>query len=250
VTIRLLPLAVLCALLALPACGGTPAKPAAPATILMVVTSHDQIEAGDPTGLWLEEFAIPYARFLAAGYAVTVASPKGGKAPIDPRSLGEDAKPDPEALAALAKTVPLDGLDLDGYVAVFFPGGHGTMFDLPTSAVVQAAVAHFVAEDQPAAFVCHGPAALVGATLPDGSSVVKGRKLTGFTDAEEHAVKLADKMPFMLEARLRELGAEFAGAENWQEHVVVDGNLITGQNPASSGKAAEALLARLQAAAK
>ena len=146
----------------------------------------------------------------------------------------------------LKTTKKLDAVDLDSFAAVFFPGGHGTMFDLPTTTSVQQAVAHFLSKDQPTAFVCHGPAALVGATLTDGTSVVKGRRLTGFTDSEERAVKLDKKMPFLLETRLRELGGEFVGGENWKEHVIVDKNLITGQNPASSGKAAKALLAQLQ----
>jgi len=236
---------VLCSLL-LVACGDAPSDgDGGPGTILMVVTSHDRIAPDDPTGLWLEEFAVPYALFREAGYEVTVASPKGGKAPVDPRSLAGEEKPDPTALAALEDTETLGDLGLDGYVAVFFPGGHGTMFDLPTSETVQRAVAHFLEKDEPAAFVCHGPAALVGVTLSDGSAAVKGRKVTGFTDAEEKAVELDGKMPFLLETRLRELGGEFAGAELWQEHVVVDGNLITGLNPASSGKAAQALLERL-----
>ena len=216
----------------------------------MVVTSHDRIPDGEKTGIWLEEFAVPYAQFLAAGHAVTVASPKGGKAPVDPRSLEGDGEPDAKALAALEKTTKLDDIRLGDYAAVFFPGGHGTMFDLPDSKRVQEVVSFFVAQDQPAAFVCHGPAALVGAKLPDGTSVVKGRKVTGFTNAEEKAVKLDEKMPFLLETRLGELGASFAGAENWASHVVVDGNLITGQNPASSGETADALLKRLAATAK
>ncbi|MDJ0976199.1 MAG: type 1 glutamine amidotransferase domain-containing protein [Planctomycetota bacterium] len=212
----------------------------------MVVTSHGEIEPGEATGLWLEEFAVPFAKFKEAGYAVTVASPKGGKTPIDPRSLEEGKDPAKDVLAALESTKRLGDLTLGDYVAVFFPGGHGTMFDLPEHDAVKGAVAHFIEKDQPAAFVCHGPAALVGATLSDGTSVVKGRKVTGFTDSEERAVKLDEKMPFLLETKLKELGGSFAGAENWQAHVVVDGNLITGQNPASSGGTADALLKQLQ----
>ncbi len=240
-------LTALSVLLALTAVGCGQQAAEEPDAILMVVTSHGQIDAEHATGLWLEEFAVPYALFKEAGYDVTVASVKGGKAPVDPRSLEGDAStpPDEVALAALEETTALDGIDVDRYVAVFFPGGHGTMFDLPTSEKVGAAVAHFIASDRPAGFVCHGPAALVGATLPDGTSVVKGRRVTGFTDAEERAVELDEKMPFLLETRLRELGGEFAGADNWAEHVVVDGNLVTGQNPASSGKAARELLALL-----
>ncbi len=238
-------LALLVSSLFVVACGDN-GSGRAPDAILMVVTSHDRIDADDPTGLWLEEFAVPYKLFRDAGYEVTVASPKGGKAPVDPRSLAGDDEPDAIALAALEDTASLGAVDLDAHVAVFFPGGHGTMFDLPSSKTVQETVAHYLEKDQPTAFVCHGPAALVGVTLSDGSAAVKGRKVTGFTDAEEKAVQLDEKMPFLLETKLRELGGDFAGADLWQEHVVVDGNLITGQNPASSGKAAEALLKQLE----
>ena len=228
-------------------CGEPTSDDPATDTILMVVTSADAVDADHPTGLWLEEFEVPFQKFKAAGYDVVVASPKGGKAPIDPAST-KDAAPEAETTAALADTRKLADVDLDGYVAVFFPGGHGTMFDLPDDATVKKTVSHFIENDQPAAFVCHGPAALVGATLSDGTPVVQGRKVTGFTDSEEKAVKLDEKMPFLLETRLKELGGEFAGAADWQAHVVVDGNLITGQNPASSGEAADALIAQLKKA--
>lgn len=231
-------------------CGDKPSTDVPPsdakASILMVVTSHAEIAPGDATGLWLEEFAVPYAAFLAAGYDVTIASPQGGKAPIDPRSLSEEKTPDQSAVDALENTQKLSEVKLAAHVAVFFPGGHGTMFDLPNDASVQKAVAHFVENDEPAAFVCHGPAALVGATLSDGSPVVKGRKITGFTNSEERAVKLDEKMPFLLETKLQEQGGSFEGGADWASHVVVDGNLITGQNPASSGAAAAALLERLK----
>jgi putative intracellular protease/amidase len=246
----LLPLLALALLLL--GCGGTPSEDTGAAaktttnTILMVVTSHAEIEEGDATGLWLEEFAVPYAAFLAAGYEVDVASPEGGTAPVDPRSTPEGETPDATALAALQDTLVLNEVELGDYAAVFFPGGHGTMFDLPGSKAVQKTVAHFVEKNQPAAFVCHGPAALVGATLSDGTPVVKGRKVTGFTNAEEKAVKLDEKMPFLLETRLTELGGSFEGGADWASHVVVDGNLITGQNPASSGEAAKALLGLLK----
>jgi putative intracellular protease/amidase len=245
--LRILVLALVAPLLFV-GCGGrtaTAPSGAAPASILMVVTSHDRIDADHKTGLWFEEFAVPFALFREAGYEVVVASPKGGDTPIDPGSLSKDEVPDAKALAALKGTQVLADVDLEKHVAVFFPGGHGTMFDLPGSKSVQAAVARFIESKRPTAFVCHGPAGLVGATLSDGTSVVKGRKVTGFTNSEEAAVKLTEKMPFLLETRLGELGGTFSGAENWAVHVVVDGNLITGQNPASSAKAAEAVLAQL-----
>lgn len=215
-------------------------------SILMVVTSHGYIDHEHPTGIWLEEFAVPFELFTAAGHNITVASPRGGKAPLDPRSTeGAETTYQPDTLFALEDTIGLAGLNLSAFDAVFFPGGHGTMFDLPGDENVAKIASHFIANNQPAAFVCHGPAALVNATLPDGTSVVAGRKVTGFTNAEEDAVELTDKMPFLLETKLRELGAEFSGAENFVEHIITDGNLITGQNPASSKAAAEALLKQL-----
>jgi len=218
---------------------------AEPSRILMVVTSHDRIDDTHPTGLWLEEFAIPYEIFTAAGHEVAVASTKGGTTPIDPRSLADREKFAPETLAALQSTDALASMNLSGYDAVFFPGGHGTMYDLPADINVAKAVTHFLEGQQPIALVCHGPAALVGATLADGTPAASGRKVTGFTNDEEKAVELDDVMPFLLETKLREQGATFIGASNFVAHVVVDGNLITGQNPASSADAAQALLKQL-----
>jgi putative intracellular protease/amidase len=215
-------------------------------SILMVVTSHSYIDNDHPTGIWLEEFALPYELFTAAGHHVTVASPRGGKAPLDPGSTAEaESTYQPETLFALEDTIGLAGLDLNAFDAVFFPGGHGTMFDLPDNEAVAAAASYFIANDKPSAFICHGPAALVNATLPDGTPVVAGRTVTGFTNAEEDAVQLTDKMPFLLETKLKELGAEFRGVDNFAEHIITDGNLITGQNPASSKAAAQALLKQL-----
>lgn len=216
--------------------------------VLMVVTSHDRIDDAHPTGLWLEEFAIPYEMFQSAGYDITVASTKGGAAPLDPRSLADKENYIPATIEALNATLPLGDVALDNFDAVFFPGGHGTMYDLPSDAKVGEAVTHFLTRHQPIALVCHGPAALVGATLPDGTPAAAGRKVTGFTNDEERAVELDDEMPFLLETTLRDQGASFVGASNFVEHVVVDGNLITGQNPASSKAAAQALIDQLTAA--
>lgn len=220
-------------------------------SVLMIVTSHGAIDAGHPTGLWFEEFAAPYALFRSRGYAITVASPKGGEAPIDPRSL-EDYRPTPDneaARAALRNTRALDaGVRAAQFDAVFFPGGHGTMFDLPDNAEVQRLVSEFAQEDKVLASVCHGPACLVGARLRDGTALVKGRRVTAFTDAEERAVELDRRMPFLLESRLRELGAQFVPAENWKDNVVVDGRLVTGQNPQSSASAARAVIDLLEGA--
>jgi putative intracellular protease/amidase len=214
----------------------------------MIVTSHDRIDEAHPTGLWLEEFAVPWTLFSEAGYTVTVASPGGGAAPIDPASL-ENYEPTPQneaARAALQDTRAVDtALTAEGYDAIFFPGGHGTMFDLPTDAQVQRLVSEFAQADKVLASVCHGPACLVGAMLRDGTPVVQGRRVTAFTDAEEAAVELTEQMPFLLESRLRELGAEFVPAENWQDNVVVDGRLVTGQNPQSSASAAQAVIGLL-----
>ncbi|QBQ55028.1 type 1 glutamine amidotransferase domain-containing protein [Nitrosococcus wardiae] len=219
-------------------------------SILMVVTSHDAIDRKHPTGLWFEEFSVPYTLFRNQGYAITVASPKGGDAPIDPRSLEEyEATVANEAArTALKGTRRLDSsLQTADFDALFFCGGHGTMFDLPDNADVQRWVAEFVRADKVLASVCHGPACLVGASLRDGTPVVKGRRVTSFTDQEERAVALDRHMPFLLESRLRELGAEFVPAANWQDNVVVDGNLITGQNPQSSASAARAVIWLLSA---
>lgn len=214
-------------------------------TILMLVTSHDRIDADHPTGLWFEEFAVPFVKFRAAGYAVDVVSPRGGDTPIDARSLEHyAATPGNEAArAALRNTQRLDdSVSAHHYVAVFFPGGHGTMFDLPDNPRVQRLVREFAEAGKVIASVCHGPACLVGVMLRDGTAFVKGRRVTAFTDNEERAVQLDQAMPFLLESRLREQGAQFVPAEDWADNVVVDGKLVTGQNPQSSGSAADAVL--------
>lgn len=213
--------------------------------ILLVVTSHAEIEKGKPTGLWLEEFAVPYELFRAAKHDITVASPRGGEAPVDPRSLADKKAYQPDTMAALERTRRLAKQDLEEFDAVFFAGGHGTMFDLPDNPVVAKTVNYFLLQGKPIALVCHGPAALVGAKTPDGKPVVAGRRVTAFTDEEERAVELDKAMPFLLETRLRELGAEFSGGPNFAGRVVVDKNLITGQNPASSSAAAQELLKQL-----
>jgi putative intracellular protease/amidase len=218
-------------------------------TILMIVTSHNQIDAEHPTGLWFEEFAVPYQLFREQGYLVTVASLKGGQAPIDPRSApnADHSEADAEALQELKETQPLSSVNVANYDAVFFPGGHGTMYDLPSPEVAQI-VNQFADAQKVVAAVCHGPAALVEAKRSDGTPLVQGRKVTGFTNAEEQAVQLDQLMPFLLESRLRELGGEFVVASNWSDNVVVDGNLITGQNPQSSGSAAKAVIDALVSA--
>lgn len=219
--------------------------------ILIIVTSHDKIDAEHPTGLWFEEFAVPYQLFQEQGHAVTVASPKGGQTPIDPRSLpnAEQAEAHASALQALQETQPLNQVKEEDYDAVFLPGGHGTMYDLPTPEVGQI-ISQFADAQKVVAAVCHGPAGLIEAMRSHDTPLVQGRKVTGFTNAEEQEVQLDKLMPFLLESRLRELGAEFEAVENWRDHVVVDGNLITGQNPQSSGSAAKAVIDALVASGR
>lgn len=217
--------------------------------ILMVVTSQQTFPGTEEkTGLWLEEFATPFRVFTNAGYSVTIASPEGGKVPVDPRSTTPETKPEnfDEAMALLDSSMPLEKVDLSDYKAVFFSGGHGTMFDFPNNKPVQKTIETFWQSDRPVALICHGPAALVGAKTEDGTPLVKGRRITAFTDKEEAAVDLVDKVPFLLESRLKELGATVETAKKFAEHVVVDGRLITGQNPASSAKAAGKLIDQIQ----
>jgi putative intracellular protease/amidase len=213
-------------------------------SILIVVTSHAAIDDTHPTGLWFEEFATPYTLFRRQGYLVTVASPRGGETPIDPASLDADEETPDHAAAkeALRQTRALDGsVQAADFDAVFFPGGHGTMFDLPGNPEVQRLVVDCLDGGRILAAVCHGPACLVNAVV-QGAPLVKGRKLTAFTDAEEREVQLDRKMPFLLESRLRELGAKVVTAANWQDHVVVYDRLVTGQNPQSSGSTARAII--------
>lgn len=212
--------------------------------ILIVVTGHEKMTDAHKTGIWFEEYAVPAGIFKQAGNKITVASVSGGAAPIDPRSMPEntDDALTQQALAELKNTAVLRDVKLSDYDAVFFPGGHGTMYDLPTSAEVSKTIGEFLESGRAVGAVCHGPAAFVGATYSDGTPIVKGRKLTSFTNEEEHAVELDEVVPFLLQTRLTELGAEFVTSPNWHDHVVVDGKLITGQNPQSSGSAAKALL--------
>jgi putative intracellular protease/amidase len=212
--------------------------------ILIVVTSAAKMPNGEPTGLWLEEFAVPYEIFKAAGAAVTVASPRGGRAPIDPRSepTGDEAARWREASEKLANTTPLTEIEAKDFDAIFLPGGHGTMFDFPGNAALIGLLRDFDAARKPTAAVCHAPAALVTAVDSAGSPLIRGKTVTGFTDSEERAVKLVDQVPFLLEARLRELGADFRAGPDFQPHTEGTGLLITGQNPASSEPASRLLL--------
>ena len=223
--------------------------------ILMVLTSHDQLgNTGKKTGFWLEEFAAPYFVLKDAGHEVTLASPKGGQPPLDPKSDSPESqteatkrfKADPEAQAQLAATEKLEAVDPAEFDAVFYPGGHGPLWDLAESAKSRSIIEQTIRAGKPVALVCHAPAVLKDVTSEDGSSFVRGRNVTGFTNSEEEAVGLTTVVPFLLEDRLKELGAIFSLTGNFEPYVVRDGLLITGQNPASSKPAAEALLKALE----
>jgi putative intracellular protease/amidase len=226
-----------------------------PVNILMVLTSHDQLgNTGKKTGLWLEELAAPYYVFRDAQATVTLASPKGGQPPVDPKSeLPENQtesmrrfRLDPVAQAEFANTRKLDTVSAEDFDAVFYPGGHGPMWDMPQNPTSIALIEDFIKADKPVGAVCHAPVALVNVRGKDGDYLIKGKRVTGFTDAEEEAVGLTSVVPFLLEDGLRDRGGIFSKGPNWAPYIEVDGKLVTGQNPASSGPGAEALLKLLQ----
>ena len=219
--------------------------------ILMVLTSHDQLgTTGLKTGFWLEEFASPYYAFKDAGAEITVASPRGGQPPLDPKSDDPAAqteatlrfKSDPAAQAVLADTRILVGLSPKNFDAVFYPGGHGPLWDLAEDSASIEFIQGMLATGKPVAAVCHAPGVLRHVRTPSGVSVIKGKAVTGFSNAEEQAVGLATTVPFLVEDMLKEAGGEYSCGPDWHAHVVTDGLLITGQNPASSAPAARALL--------
>jgi len=213
-------------------------------SILIIVTSISEIAPGEPTGLWLEELAVPYMEFKGKGFKVSVASIQGGKAPIDPRSNPNPEQKEAwaEAIKALDNTVPVASVEPTNFDAVFIPGGHGTMFDFPNSEDLHKALQAFAKQDKVIATMCHGPASLVGVTLEDGAPLVAGKTVTSFTNEEESGAGFKEKMPFLLEDRLRALGANFIEEPNWSNHVQIDGKLITGQNPQSSQGTALAVI--------
>ncbi len=224
--------------------------------ILMVLTSHDKLGGtGQKTGFWLEEFAAPYYVFVDGGADVTLASPLGGQPPEDPKSDAPESqtdatrrfRADPAAAAALAHTLKLGDLSPKDFDAVFYPGGHGPLWDLAEDKSSIALIEGALAADKPVAAVCHAPGVLRHVKTPQGRSVVEGRKVTGFTNSEEQAVGLTEVVPFLVEDMLRANGGDYSKAGDWQPHVVVDGRLITGQNPASSELAAKSLLDKLRA---
>src|SRR5580658_10290133 len=223
--------------------------------ILMVLTSHDQLgNTGQKTGFWLEEFAAPYFVFRDAGVELTLASPKGGQPPLDPKSDKPENqtpamtrfKKDAAAKKALANTVKLADMKSEDFDTVFYPGGHGPMWDLAESADSIALLESFYNSGKPIALVCHSPGVLRHVTY-QGAPLVKGKHVAGFTNGEEEEMKLTHVVPFLVEDELMRLGAIFEKVVNWQPFHVIDGRLITGQNPASSTGAAEALLGFLSA---
>lgn len=222
--------------------------------ILMVLTSHDQLgNTGAKTGFWLEEFAAPYYAFKDAGAAITVVSPLGGQPPLDPKSDEADSqtdatrrfKADSAAQAVLASTLPLKEVVAADFDAVFYPGGHGPLWDLAEDATSIALIETLLNTGKHVAAVCHAPGVLRHAKSPNGESVVKGKKVTGFTNTEEEAAGLTQVVPFLVEDMLTQNGGVYSKTADWQPYVLTDGLLITGQNPASSEAAALALLKAL-----
>ncbi|MGZ3336776.1 MAG: type 1 glutamine amidotransferase domain-containing protein [Isosphaeraceae bacterium] len=217
--------------------------------VLIVTTSCNMLAPDHPTGLWLEEFAVPFTAFSEAGASIRVVSPKGGAVPIDPKTAPteKDREKWPAALQALSSTGRLAEVAADRFDAVFIPGGHGPMVDLVNDQQLQRLLAAFDRDGKMVAAVCHGPAALLNVRNAAGEPLVKGRKVTGFTNVEERLVLLHSVVPFLLEDALKERGANFESALlPFFSHVVRDENLITGQNPASSTKVAEELLAAIE----
>ncbi len=222
--------------------------------ILIVLTSHADLgHTGKKTGFWLEELAAPYYVFKDAGAAITLASPQGGQPPLDPSSAAPDAQTDStrrfdadgEARAALAQTHRLDAVDIADFDAVFYPGGHGPLWDLANDATSAALIEAAIAAGKPVAAVCHAPGVLRDVKGADGAPLVKGKRVTGFTNSEEKAVGLTGIVPFLVEDMLKAEGGDYSSTSDWGVHVVEDGLLITGQNPASSEKAAQVLLDKL-----
>jgi putative intracellular protease/amidase len=223
--------------------------------ILMILTSHDQLgNTGKKTGFWLEEFAAPYYVFKDAGVDITVASPKGGQPPLDPKSDEPDFqtaatdrfKKDPAAQKVLAASHRLAEMSEKNFDAIFYPGGHGPMWDLVNDKNSIALIEATYAAGKPVAAVCHAPGVFRDVKGPDGQPFVKGKQVTGFTNTEEEAVQLTNIVPFLVEDSLKQAGGIFSKGPDWQPYVLVDGKLITGQNPASSTAAAEKLLQVLQ----
>lgn len=219
--------------------------------VLIVLTSHDQLgNTGLKTGFWLEELAAPYYAFKDAGAQITLASPAGGQPPLDPKSDSPDFQTDDtrrfsadvDAQKALANTLKLSDVSASDFDAVFYPGGHGPLWDLAESSTSIALIEAFERAGKPIGFVCHAPGVLRHVKAADGQPLVKGRRVTGFTNSEEEAVQLTKVVPFLVEDELQALGAHFEKGPDWGSFVITDGRLVTGQNPGSSEAAAKALL--------
>lgn len=222
--------------------------------ILMVLTSHDKMgDTGKKTGFWLEEFAAPYYVFKDSGADITIASPKGGQPPIDPSSDDDGAqtddtrrfKADADAQQQLASTLKLADVTESGFDAIFYPGGHGPLWDLAEDADSKRLIEAFAAADRPVGAVCHAPAVFRHTLGADGKPLVSGRRVTGFTNTEEDAVGLTNIVPFLVEDMLKANGGTYEKGDDWASFVLRDGKLVTGQNPASSAAAAQEILALL-----
>lgn len=219
--------------------------------VLVVLPSHDQLgNTGQKTGFWLEEFTDPYYKFIDSGYEVTIASPRGGKPPVDPKSTQKENQSestqrferDKSAQAKLENTLVLSQVSANDYDTLFLPGGHGPMWDLSSDENMKKIVEDFYSDKKIVSAVCHGPAGLLQATDRNGNSILKGKKITGFTNNEESAVGLTKAVPFSLENRMKELGGKFEKGQDFKPFVISDGQLITGQNPKSALPAAEKVI--------
>lgn len=223
--------------------------------ILFVVASHDQLgDTGHKTGFWVEEFAAPYYKFVDTGHEVTVATPKGGQAPIDPNSETESAQTeatnryykDAKVQEVIAHTHKLSEIKAEDFDAVFYPGGHGPLWDLANDEDSVKLILDFYNSNKLVGAVCHAPGAFKNVKFENGEAFIKGKNFTGFSNTEEGAVKLTDVVPFLLETELQNLGGHYSRTEDWGVHVVEDGLLITGQNPASSERVAELMMSRFK----
>ncbi|MDN3586415.1 type 1 glutamine amidotransferase domain-containing protein [Pedobacter aquatilis] len=223
--------------------------------VLMILTSHSELgNTGEKTGFWIEEFAAPYYVLSDAGVEITLASPKGGQPPIDPKSDAPDAqteatkrfKADEALKEKLSKTVKLIDVNEADFDAVFYPGGHGPLWDLANDEKSISLIESFYSAEKPVAFVCHAPGVLIKVKDKDGNPLVKDKQITGFSNTEEEAVKLTDVVPFLLEDELQKLGGHYSKGADWGSYVKKDGLLITGQNPGSSEEAANVLLETLK----
>jgi putative intracellular protease/amidase len=223
--------------------------------VLMVLTSHSELgNTGEKTGFWIEEFAAPYYVLAEAGVEIMLASPKGGQPPVDPRSESADSQTvstkrfygDFDLIDKVAHSLKLSDIKEEDFDAVFYPGGHGPLWDLSNDLNSRTLIETFYRHNKPVAFVCHAPAALLNVKAPNGEPLVKDKEVTGFTNSEEEAVKLTKVVPFSLEDELKKLGALYSNGADWSSYVKQDGLLITGQNPASSAEVAKLLLAAIE----